>query len=59
MQFIDLIMGVINYKLRGENKVIVKIKLIEKIEIYCGVFIICLIVKVVDKFNLFFIDLKQ
>lgn len=58
MQLTDLIMGAINYKLRGNNKVIAKNKLIEKIESHCKVPITQSTPKMVDKFNLFFIDLK-
>jgi len=58
MQLADLIMGAINYKLRGENKVIAKNKLIEKIERHCKVPITKSTSKSADKFNLFFIDLK-
>jgi hypothetical protein len=58
MQLTDLIMGAINYKLRNECKVIAKNKLIEKIESHCKVPITQSTAKVVDKFNLFFIDLK-
>jgi len=36
MQLADLIMGAINYRLRGYNKVIAKNNLIEKIEAECG-----------------------
>ncbi len=58
MQLTDLIMGAINYKLRDENKVIAKNKLIEKIESHCKVSITKSTPKNADKFNLFFIDLK-
>ena len=58
MQLTDLIMGAINYKLRGENKVIAKNKIIEKIESHCKVPITKSTPKSADKFNLFFIDLK-
>lgn len=58
MQLTDLIMGAINYKLRGENKVIAKNKLIEKIEAHCKMPITQSTPKNADKFNLFFIDLK-
>jgi len=58
MQMTDLIMGAINYKLREENKVIAKNKLIEKIESHCKVPITRSTPKYADKFNLFFIDLK-
>ncbi|MEQ9378779.1 MAG: DUF3800 domain-containing protein [Imperialibacter sp.] len=58
MQMTDLIMGAINYKLRGESKVIAKTKLIEKIENHCKLPITSSTPKNADKFNLFFIDLK-
>lgn len=58
MQLSDLIMGAINYKLRGENKMIAKNKLIEKIESHCKMSITKSTPKAADKFNLFFIDLK-
>ncbi len=58
MQLADLIMGAINYKLRGENKVSAKIKLIEKIEQHCDRPITCSTPKADAKFNLFFIELK-
>jgi hypothetical protein len=58
MQLTDLIMGAINYKLRGLNKVTAKNKIIEKIESHCKVPITRSTPKTADKFNLFFIDLK-
>ncbi|RYM30836.1 DUF3800 domain-containing protein [Brumimicrobium glaciale] len=58
MQLTDLIMGAINYKLRGLNKVIAKNKLIEKIEQHSKVPITKSTPKTADKFNLFFIDLQ-
>lgn len=58
MQLTDLIMGAINYKLRGLNKVTAKNKIIEKIEGHCKVPITRSTPKAADKFNLFFIDLK-
>jgi hypothetical protein len=58
MQLTDLIMGAINYKLRGENKVIAKNRLIEKIETNCKTPITKSTPKNEDKFNLFHIDLK-
>lgn len=58
MQLTDLIMGAINYKLRGENKVIAKNKLIEKIEAHCKIEINRSTPKDASKFNLFFINLK-
>lgn len=58
MQLTDLIMGAINYKLRGLNKVTAKNKLIERIEQHSKVPITKSTPKSADKFNLFFIDLK-
>jgi hypothetical protein len=58
MQLTDLIMGAINYKLRGESKVMAKNKLIAKIETHCKRPITQATPKHFDKFNLFFIDLK-
>jgi hypothetical protein len=58
MQITDLLMGAINYKLRGENKVTAKMKLIEKIESHCTMPMTESTPKSEDKFNLFFIDLK-
>jgi hypothetical protein len=58
MQLTDLIMGAINYKLRGETKMLAKLKLIEKIESHCQEPITKSTPKGEDKFNLFFIDLK-
>ncbi|MEQ8623605.1 MAG: DUF3800 domain-containing protein [Vicingaceae bacterium] len=58
MQLTDLIMGAINYKLRGKNKVIAKNKLIEKIESHCSTPINESTPKNENKFNLFHIDLK-
>jgi hypothetical protein len=51
-------MGAINYKLRGENKVIAKNKLIEKIESHCKTPITQSTPKNENKLNLFHIDLK-
>lgn len=58
MQLTDLIMGAINYKLRGLNKMIAKNNLIEKIESHSNGPITRSTPKSADKFNLFFIDLK-
>lgn len=58
MQLADLLMGAINYKLRGLNKVIAKNKIIDKIETHCKKEITQSTPKHEDKFNLFFIDLK-
>jgi len=58
MQMADLLMGAINYKLRGLNKVKAKIKLIKKIEESSKLPLTNTTPKNKDKFNLFFIDLK-
>lgn len=58
MQLTDLIMGAINYKLRGDNKVTAKNKLIEKIESHCKHPITQSTPKDENKVNLFHIDLK-
>lgn len=58
MQITDLIMGAINYKLRGLNRVIAKNRLIEKIEQHCKMPITKSTAKSESKFNLFFIDLR-
>lgn len=59
MQLADLLMGAINYKLRGLNKVIAKNQLIELIENACGKPITRSTYKNESKFNLFFINLRQ
>ena len=58
MQMADVLMGAINYKLRGLNKVTSKNKLIEKIEKHCGKPISQPSTIGEHKFNKFFIDLK-
>jgi hypothetical protein len=58
MQLSDVLMGAINYKLRGLNRVTAKNNIIEKIERYCGRPITQKTFKDENKFNLFFIDLK-
>jgi hypothetical protein len=58
MQMTDLLMGAINYRLRGLDKVIAKNKIIEKIERQCKLPLTYSTPKNEDKFNLFFIDLK-
>lgn len=59
MQLTDVLMGAINYKLRGLNKVTAKNNIIEKIEKHCGKPLTQKTVKAENKFNLFFIDLKN
>lgn len=58
MQLADLLMGAINYNLRGFRKVEAKNKLIGIIESRCKTPITRSTPKAEDKFNLFFIDLK-
>lgn len=58
MQIADLIMGALNYHLRGDKKVIAKVKLIEKIQGHCQLPLTHSTPKNEDKFNLFFIDLN-
>ncbi|MDD4149657.1 MAG: DUF3800 domain-containing protein [Bacteroidales bacterium] len=58
MQLTDLIMGAINYELRGKNTVISKMKIIDKIKSHCNFSLNKTTPKYYDKFNLFFIDLK-
>jgi Protein of unknown function (DUF3800) len=58
MQLADLIMGAINYKNRGLNKVIAKMKLIELIESHTKLPLTKTTPKYKEKFNLFFIDLN-
>ena len=58
MQVADVLMGAINYKVRGLNKVTSKIKIIEKIERLSGKTLSKSTPSFETKFNLFFIDLK-
>lgn len=58
MQLTDILMGAINYKLRGLNKVTAKNRMIELIEKSCNRPITFPTGKNEDKFNLFFIELK-
>lgn len=58
MQLTDVLMGAINYKLRGLNKVTAKNNIIDKIERHCGKPITQKTTRDEKKFNLFFIDLK-
>lgn len=58
MQLTDVLMGAINYKLRGLNKVTAKNNIIEKIERHCGKSLTEKTGPNENKFNLFFIDLK-
>ena len=58
MQLADVLMGAINYKLRGLSKVLSKNKIIDKIEKESGKPIIEPSTLYETKFNKFFIDLK-
>lgn len=58
MQTTDLLMGAINYHLRGFNQVIAKNRLIERIQTHTNLSLSKSTAKNSDKFNLFFIDLK-
>lgn len=58
MQLTDVLMGAVNYKLRGLNRVTAKNRLIELIEKHCDRPITIPTAKREEKFNLFFINLK-
>jgi hypothetical protein len=58
MQLTDILMGAINYKLRGLNKVIAKNNIIEMIENYRGKSITKETFQKEKKFNIFNIDLQ-
>lgn len=58
LQMADLIMGGINYHIRGLDKVIAKNKLIEKIQSHSSIDLKKSTPKAEEKFNLFYIDLK-
>jgi hypothetical protein len=58
MQLTDVIMGAISYYIRGNNKVIAKNKIIEKIQAHSRLPLTQSTSKDSSKFNLFFIDLK-
>lgn len=58
LQLADLIMGAINYHLRGLNKVTAKNNLINKIETHTKIELTHSTPKSAEKFNLFHIDLK-
>lgn len=58
MQLTDVLMGAITYHLRGLNKVTAKNKLIEKIQKHTQLPLNISTSKGIEKFNLFFIDLK-
>ncbi|MFA7418395.1 MAG: DUF3800 domain-containing protein [Melioribacteraceae bacterium] len=58
MQLTDLLMGAINYNLRGLSKVVAKTNLIKKIETHTQISLNASTPRSADKFNLFFIELK-
>jgi len=58
MQLTDLLMGAINYHIRGLNTVTAKTNLIRKIEQHTKISLNESTPKSAEKFNLFFIDLK-
>lgn len=58
MQMSDLIMGAINYHIRGHNKVTAKNKLIERIQSHTNISLNKSTPRTNNKFNLFYIDLK-
>ncbi|MDP4291363.1 MAG: DUF3800 domain-containing protein [Bacteroidota bacterium] len=59
LQLTDVIMGALNYYLRGEIKVTAKKKIIEKIKKYSNRPLDCSTPRSSEKFNLFFIELKS
>jgi len=58
LQLTDLLMGAINYHIRGLNTVTAKTNLIHKIEQHTKISLKESTPKSAEKFNLFFIDLK-
>lgn len=58
MQIADLIMGAINYHIRGLNKVTSKNRIIEKIQSHSKIDLMKSTTKKEEKFNLFYIDLR-
>lgn len=58
LQLSDLMMGAINYHIRGLNKVIAKNRLIEKIESHANIDLRHSTARNEEKFNLFYIELK-
>lgn len=59
MQVSDLLMGAINYHLRGDNKVIAKNKIIQRIQSHANHTLSQSTAKNEDKMNLFFIELRR
>lgn len=58
MQLTDIITGALGYNLRGLDKMIAKVKIIEKIKAHSRLPLTRSTAKESNKFNLFFIDLK-
>lgn len=58
MQLADLMMGAINYYLRGEDKVIAKNNIVKKIQAHSAIDLKESTSKSAEKFNLYHIDLK-
>ncbi|MTK53748.1 DUF3800 domain-containing protein [Paludibacter sp.] len=58
MQLTDVLMGAIAYHLRNEKRVIAKNKIIDRIQSHCPLPITQSTPKAIEKFNLFYIDLK-
>jgi hypothetical protein len=58
LQLTDVIMGAINYHLRKEQKVMAKLKIIDKIQRHANRPLDCSTPKDSEKINLFFIELK-
>lgn len=59
MQLADVLIGAINYRIRGMNRVTAKNNIIEKIEKLCGKPLTQHTPKDEEKFNMFYIDLKN
>lgn len=59
MQLADVLIGALNYKLRGLNRVTAKNNIIEKIEKHCGRPLTQRTPKDENKFNLFYIELQN
>lgn len=59
MQIADLLMGAINYHLRGDGKMLAKNKLIQRIQQLSNHSLQSSTAKDEDKMNLFFIELRR
>ena len=59
LQLTDVLIGALNYKIRGLSKVTAKNNIVEKIERHCGRPLTQRTLKGENKFNLFYIDLKN